>query len=377
MKKLGWILVIVLIVIGLVAVRMKRMHEKESAPLVKIVPPAVQVATVAEGRVVHTRHVLGTVIGSDEAEVAPRIMGRVLGVRVREGAMVKAGQLLAVIDPREIQDAVAQAEAEVAAAREALTAARSAYDAQHAATARDKTLFEAKAISQEQWDRSRAADEAAAARLEAARSQVTVAEKRLDQARTRLGYTRLTAPFDGVVSARLGDPGDLAVPGRPLLKMVHARGVRVRAEVPAEDFTTLRVGQPVTLSLGDMTVQAAVSRVFPAMGKAHLATFEVDLSEPPAGFVSGATVGVDLELQGAEGVRVPADALLDGENGSWVFKVVDGAVHPVKVTILARSLDDAVVQGGVAVGDSVVVARPSRLMTFADGAKVTVVGTES
>lgn len=377
MKKLGWILVILLIVIGLVAVRMKRMHEKESAPLVKIVPPAVQVATVAEGRVAHTRHVLGTVIGSDEAEVAPRIMGQVLKVLVREGAAVKAGQLLAVIDPREIQDAVAQAEAGVAAAKEGLAAARTAYDAQHAATARDKTLFEAKAISQEQWDRSRAADEAAAARLEAAKAQVTVAEKRLDQARTRLGYTRLTAPFSGVVSARLADPGDLAVPGRPVLKLVHHTGVRVRAEVPAEDFINLKVGQPVTLALGEVTVQAAVSRVFPAMGKAHLATFEVDLSDPPAGFVSGATVGVDLELHGAEGVRVPADALLDGENGSWVFKVADGVVHPVQVQILARSLDDAVLTGDVAVGDSVVVARPSRLMTLAEGSKVTVAGTKS
>ncbi len=376
MKRLGWILVIVLIAVGLVAVRMKRMHEKESAPLVTVVPPAVRVAAVTEGRVVRNRHVLGTVIGSDEAEVAPRVMGQVLKVTVREGDAVRAGQLLVVIDPRELQDAVAQAEAGLAAAREALAAARTAYDAQHAATARDTTLFGAKAISEEQWDRSRAADEAAAARLEAAKAKVTVAEKRLDQARTRLGYTRLTAPFAGVVSARLVDPGDLAVPGRPLVKLVRRRGVRVRAELPAEDFAALHVGQPVRLSLGDVAVRAAVSRVFPAMGKAHLATFEADLAEPPSGFVSGATVGVDVELAGAEGVRVPADALLDGEAGSFVFKVVDWAVHPVKVEVLARSLDDAVVSGDVAAGDSVVVARPSRLMTFADGMKVQVAGSE-
>ena len=373
MKKLGWIIVVILIVVGLVAVRMKRMHEKESAPLVTIVPPAVQVAPVAEGRVVHTRHVLGTVIGSDEAAVAPRVMAQVTDVAVREGAAVRKGQLLAQLDPRELQDAVAQAEAGVQAAKEGLAAAETAFQAQHDATARDKKLFEAKAISQEQWDRSRAADKAMAARLEAAKAQLEVAGRRLDQAKTRLGYCRLTAPFDGVVAARLADPGDLAVPGKPLLKIVRHSGVRVRADLPPEDFTFLKVGQPLVLVLNDVTVDAKISRVFPAMGRSHLAAFEADLSDAPAGFVSGATVGVDLELRGAEGVRVPADALLEGESGSFVFKVAGDTVHPVQVRILARSLDDAVVQGDVAAGDTVITARPSRLMTFTDGVKVNVV----
>ncbi len=372
MKKFGWILVVILIAAGLVVVRMKRMNQKESAPLVKIVPPTVEVATVSEGQVVHSRHVLGRVIGSDEAAVAPRIMGQVLKVRVREGDTVKPGQVLVEIDPREIQDAVSQAEAGVAAAKEAVAATQTGYDTQHSATARDKILFEAKAIAAEQWDRSRAADQAAAARLEAARARLTVSEKQLDQAKTRLGYTRLQAPFSGVVSARLADPGALAVPGKPLVKLVHHSGVRVRAEVPPEDFSVLKIGQPLRLSLGDISISAQVSRVFPAMGASHLATFEADLSEPPPGFVSGATVGVDLELKGAEGVRVPADALLDGENGSFVFKLEGESIHPLKVDILARSMEDAVISGDLSVGDRVVVARPSRLMTLAEGMKVRV-----
>jgi len=377
MKRLGWIIVVILIAAGLVAVRMKRMHQKESAPLVKIVPPTVETATVNEGRVVHSRHVLGTVIGSDEAAVSPRVMAQIMSVKVREGAAVRKGQLLAQLDPRELEDAVAQAEAGVQAATEGLTAAKTAFRAQHDATARDKKLFEAKAISQEQWDRSQAADEAAAARLQAAQSQLEVAQKHLDQAKTRLGYCRLTAPFDGVVAARLADPGDLGIPGKPVLKLVRHSGVRVRADVPPEDFTSLKVGQPLTLALGDVTIPATIARVFPAMGRSHLAAFETDIADPPPGFVSGATVGVDLELKGAEGARVPADALLEGDSGAYVFKVVKNVVHPVSVKILARSLDDAVVQGDVGVGDTLIVARPSRLMTFADGMKVNPVSGSS
>jgi RND family efflux transporter MFP subunit len=377
MKRSVWIVIVVVIAATLVAVRVKRMREKENAPLISAPPVAVDTTTVTHGSVVRSRHVLGTVLGTDEADIAPRVMAQVMEVRVREGDPVTRGELLATLDARELEDAVAEAEAEVEAAKEGLAAAETARATQRDATARDKRLVEAKAISQEQWDHSRAADAASAARLEAARAQVEVAVKRLDQARTRLDYCRLTAPVTGVVARRLADPGDLGVPGKPLLEIVRQERVRVRASVPPENLTDLEVGRPLTLTLGDLSVDAVVSRVFPAMGNSHLAAFEADLTSPPPGFVSGATVGVDVHLSSAEGLTVPGDALLEGERGAWVFKVADGTVHPVRVTVVDRSHDAAVVNGPLSAGEAVIVARPSRLMTFADGMKVKVAESES
>lgn len=377
MKKSIWIVVVVVIVAALVAVRVKRMKEKEDAPLVAESAVAVNTSVVSEGIVVHTHHVLGTVVGADEADVSPRVMAQVLEVKVREGDTVTRGDLLVLLDARELEDVEAEAEAGVQAAKEALAAAEIGYNAQRDATARDKRLYEAKAISQEQWDRSRATEAASAAQLEAARAQVEVAGKRLDQAQTRHGYCRLTAPVAGVVARRLADPGDLAVPGKAVLEIVDQRNIRVRASVPPADLTDLQAGRPVTLTLGERSVSAAVSRVFPAMGESHLAAFEVDLASPPPGFVSGATVGVDVQLSSAAGLAVPVDALLEGSSGAWVFRVVDGTVHPVEVTVVDRSSDAVVVTGSLAAGDIVVVARPSRLMTFADGMKVQVAGRES
>ena len=63
-----------------------------------------------------------------------------------------------------------------------------------------------------------------------------MAQKRLELAKTRLGYSQITAPLNGVVARRLADPGDLAVPGKPLFKLVRQESVRVRAELPPEDF---------------------------------------------------------------------------------------------------------------------------------------------
>ena len=275
---------------------------------------------------------------------------------VREGERVSRGQLLVELDGREQQDSFDAAEA-------GLDAARIAAQTQAEATVRDQVLFEAKAISQEQWDRSRSL----AAALDAG---LATARKNLEQARTRLSYTRLVAPVDGVVTARLVDPGDLAVPGKPVLGVVQQDDVRVRAKLPQEDLARLQIGQTLTLTLGETTVTAQVSRIFPAMDRNHLAVFEADLAGPPAEFVAGATVGVDIAFASAEGLSVPVSAVLDGRNGTWVFKIQDGKVLPVPVTILSAGSERIAVNGSLGVGDQVVTARPSRLMMLSEGEPV-------
>ena len=161
--------------------------------------------------------------------------------------------------------------------------------------------------------------------------------------------------WPGGVPARLADPGDLAVPGKPLLRVVRQSAVRVRGSIPPELMTRLRPGTPVDLTLGDERVKATVSRIFPAMQGSHLATFEIDVRHPTPGYVAGATVGVDLHLQSGAGLLVPLDALLEGDAGTHAF-VVDHAgdgsptLRAVALTVTTRSLDQAVVEGRVPVG---------------------------
>lgn len=349
-----------LVAAGLVAVRVRRVHQKDGAALVPVVAPAVTTASITTDRVSQTRHALGRVFGADEADVAPQVMARILEVSGREGELVRPNQILAVLDDGEFQNAVAEAEA-------LLAAAQAAWQVQRDVTARDRQLLAVKGLAQEQWDRSQAAEVAA-------RAQRQVAERRLDQARLRLAYCRIVSPVEGVVARRLADPGDLAVPGKPLFKVIRQQSVRVRAELPPEDLPGLRPGLPVTLSGAAGSFAATVTRVFPAMGDNHLAAIEVDVAQPPAGFVSGATVGVDLEVGAGAGLSVPAGALLEGVDRAWVFTVdAQNKVRPVQVQVLARSADRVAVTGeGLQAGMAVIVARPSRLMTFAAGMLVTI-----
>ena len=340
----------------LVIVRAKRLRQMENAPLLTTPSLPVNVATVTWSRVVQTVHVLGTVRGADEVPVAAQVTARVMRVPVREGDRVKAGQLLTQLDPRQFQDVVTADQA-------ALAAAKVAHRVEQAITERYRKLYAVQAISLERWQNSQAAAATALA-------QLITARERLHEAETQLGYCRITAPMDGVVARRLVDPGDLALPGKPLLEFVRQNTVRVRAELPPGDWTRLQVGQPVTLTWPSHFLKAAVSRVFPAMNGSQLATIEVDVAQPPAGFVSGATIGVDVAMTSAVGLTVPQDALLESRRGAWVFLVRNGAVQPVKVRLGAQSFTRALVFGALRAGEPVIEAEPSRLMMLAAGMKV-------
>jgi RND family efflux transporter MFP subunit len=358
--KRKWVagLVVGALVVGLAAVRVKRAREKAGAPTLAPVAAAVEVAPVREGSVTETRHFLGEVSGAEEALVSSRILAPVIGVAVREGDPVRRGQELVRLEAGELDTAVRAAAAGVSSADVASAAQRDA-------SARDRVLFEAKAISQEDWDRSRSNETAAESRLVAAREG-------LDAARLRRDYAVIAAPFDGVVARRDVDPGDLAVPGKALLTLVRRGGVRVRVKLPGEMLSGLAVGMPLFLDAPAGRVEGRVTRVFPAMDASHLATVEAELAAAPAGLVSGATVGVDVPVASAAGWVVPDRALLEGETGTFVFRVSDGRAHPVSVHVASRSQEAAVVTGPLQDRDRVIVAQPSRLMTLAEGTPVTI-----
>ncbi len=365
MKTKHWIGIGVAIgVIGMLAVIwVKWVRQQEGAPLSEPCPIPVQVCPVTTGTVDQVRHVLGTAYGMEEIEIIPQVMAQIVSIPVREGQYVHKGELLVKLDDRDFASAIAQAEA-------AVIAARSAYETQKAATERDRKLFEVKAISQEQWEWSQEREATAKARLE-------IARKQLELAKTRLSYCWLVAPSDGVITARLADPGDLAMPGKPILKMATSRRIRVRAALPSEDDLFLRPGTPVILQAMGTKLQSRVTRVFPATSTNHLIQIECDLDSPPTGWVPGLRLDVDVILRSASGLRVPNTALLEGSQGDWVFVIQNSRVHPRKVKVVLQGSECSIVEGELQIGDLVVVGQPLMLMTLSEGAAVTVLQTNN
>ncbi|HEY0456631.1 MAG TPA: HlyD family secretion protein, partial [Verrucomicrobiae bacterium] len=195
--------------------------------------------------------------------VIPQVSGYITEVLVNDNERVTAGQVLARIDPREIQARLHTAEAALqtatAAARESKATADAALancEKGAADLARNKQLFERNTITPQEIQASQTAAEAISANYRAALSQVSAAEAmvaqrqaELDYAKLQLAFTVLKAPVAGIVSRKTVEPGQYVQPGQGLLAITSDTDVWVVANFKETQLKTLRVGQPVALKV--------------------------------------------------------------------------------------------------------------------------------
>jgi RND family efflux transporter MFP subunit len=224
----------------------------------------------------------GSVRASQRAELATRLAGTIEGVRVRAGDRVAAGQVLLTLD---------------AASPEAgLSQARAALDLAARTLRRMERLHADSAVPLAQLDAARAAHDQAEAQVRAARVEQ--------------GYAALRAPFAGVVTARLTDPGDLATPGRPLLVIEAAGRREIVVGVPDELAARITRGLvvPVRIGSSERRVEARVLAVVPA-ADAGTRTVEVRLDAGEA-LIPGAAAVAEFPLGPLPTILIPDRTLL-------------------------------------------------------------------
>lgn len=375
--KLRTLLVPVLVVVVialLVMVRGVRVEDRESEPLLQMPAVSVDVASVRQGTVVRRLALQGTVTAATSADLAPRLTAPVVERRVEPGDRVSRGQLLLRLDDRRLVAEVKRLESEVAAAGADLRSAEDAWRDQRRVTDRDRILAAAGAISTEALERSETTASRAGSAAAAAASRRDALEQALLAARERLDDANLTAPWDGEIVDVALSSGDLAVAGRPCLRLVRDGAYRVRARLPQDALAELRVGDPVTLRHGGAELAAGIGRVSAGLDPSGLGSVEVDLDDAPFGLPDGASLEVIFRIASADGLTVPLRALLSGQRGTFVFAVDDegdaSVVRVVTVEPLLRGEGAAAVRGNLREGDQVIVAHPSVLMTLADGQTV-------
>jgi RND family efflux transporter MFP subunit len=254
-------------------------------------------------------------------------------------------------------------EAEIERARSELWILKASFE-------RSRALWERRNIAKQTFDEARAA-------YSQARHRVESLEEQKARIRTRLRYTVLKAPFDGVITVRYQEPGDMAAPGRPVLGLENPdAGYKVLVRVPTRILYRIGPGTGAVLDHDDDRLAAAVSRILPAVeAGTGLAVLEIAVESPPFGLPSGSVVGVDLIAARTDGLIVPARALLRQQDSSHVYVLGAGdRVRPVPVEILGRSNDRAAVSGDLEAGDRVVTADESLLLGLAAGQEVRPVG---
>ncbi|MGE0407061.1 MAG: efflux RND transporter periplasmic adaptor subunit [Candidatus Korobacteraceae bacterium] len=249
------------------------------------------VVMVAEPAVVPDYiEVVGTVRAAETSHLSSQVVGTIVAIHVREASRVKRGDVLAVIDNAPAQAEVERAAAMVQAASRELAAADSELDLARTTFQRFQALIVRKSVSPQEFEEVKARLQSTEARRDAARASHTAAEATLAQARVRLGYSEIRAPFDGVVTARLADPGTLASPGTPLLVVENPSRFRLEAHVNESHSSAVRVGDSCSVTidaLGNKDLTAKVAQLVPAADAASR-TFlaKIDLPLEP-GLQSG------------------------------------------------------------------------------------------
>ena len=298
----------------------------EAAPGLAPVSVSVTEAWSEGAAVVHA----GRVEATQEAEVATRVTGTLRRIAVRVGDRVSAGQVLVVLDAGEVDARIQAARARMVLAER--TQGRIARLAEDGAASRQEL------------------DEATAA-LESARASLT-------EANAQEAYVRLSAPFGGVVTARHADPGDLAVPGRPVLSLMGTSGRRVAADLPAGLAGAVVVGSDVRVVGSEGEVETrSVSRVAPTLD-ATTRRFRVEVDLGPATDLAPGSV-VRLEFPGLGGASrwIPMDAVIRRGQLEGIFTVEDETLR-LRWLRLGRTVGDAVELLAGPAGPLRVVRRP-------------------
>lgn len=324
-------------------------------------PPEVNVVTVAPANIPATFEYVGQIAGIREIEVRPRVSGILEKWNYVEGTRVSAGQSLFTVDPAPFRAALAQADAQLAGAQARLSQA--ARDA-----ARLKPLWEAKAVSQKNYDDAVSAEQIAAADLKAAQAAVT-------ESRLNLSYTRVEAPISGITGRALQSEGSLVQAQQTLLTTISqinpAHVIFSFTESEHLKFTRAVSEGRLVLPKGgrfDVTLKLADGSEYAVVGKVDFTDVRVDTS---TGTIEARAVVANpkqllrpgqfarVQLAGAirpNAIAIPQRAVLEGPNTKIVLTVnAQGVVEPRPIKVGDWQGQDWIVTEGLAAGDQVIV----------------------
>jgi RND family efflux transporter MFP subunit len=282
--------------------------------------------------------ITGTVRAKSRAVIEAKISGRVLAMNATLGQFVKAGDVLATLDAQEMQ---ARAESAKAMLDQATSDER-----------RTASLVATNAVSKSDYD-------AAKARLEVAKASVS-------EAQTMLGYAKVTAPFDGVITRKLADQGDLAAPGKPLLDLENPAQLRVEADIPEALIASLKLGASLDVT---PKAKAIVAEISPT-GDPNSRTFPVKLDLPAGNTMRpGQFVRIAVPVREYEALVIPAAALVQRGQLQMVF-VNDNNIAKLRLIRTGRERSEGIeVLAGLDGGESLVTEGAAKLM---DGQPLTV-----
>ncbi len=361
---------------------------------------SVQVAAVEKTTIQQTIHTQAILFPRQQAAIVPKISAPVKKFLVKRGSPVRQGQLLAVLENRDLSAAAqenkgsyeqAQASYETTTAaglpEEIRKAEADAQQAQQVLDAQEKVfqsrqlLFEQGALPRKELDQSRvdvtqARNQSAITKkhldalmaigkqqeLKSAAGQLESAKGKYLGAEAQLSYSEIRSPMDGVITDRPLYPGEMAAAGTPLLTVMDLSSVIAKAHIPQNDAAALKGGDKGTMTVPGIEdpIEGKVTVVSPALDP-NSTTVEVwlEAKNPNHALKPGTSVQLSLTAQTVkDALVVPASSVITAPDGATVVMLAgsDGRAHQKAVKLGIRNGDDVQILEGVTASDKVVSA---------------------
>lgn len=322
-----------------------------------------------------------------DATVSSKVTGKVAEILVEEGMKVEKGQVLARLDDSNVQTGLRLAEARLEASKRALAEAEPALAYAEAELVRLRGLEQTRAVSKTDFERAEAEARGRRAGLERLKSEVTVAERQVDDWKQQVDDTIIRAPFAGVVTTKDSQPGEMISPisagggftRTGICTLVDMNSLEIEVDVGESFINRVKPGQPVEATLDaypDWKIPCKVIAIIPTADR-QKATVKVRVGFEQLDPRILPQMGVKVAFQSEEpaiavagnAVVVPKAAVQESNGKGIVWLVRDGKVERKAVGLGPSNRDEQVVTAGVSAGDTLVVGPPSDL---ADGKAVKV-----
>ncbi|NOY81247.1 MAG: efflux RND transporter periplasmic adaptor subunit [Kiritimatiellaeota bacterium] len=373
-RRLGRVLLVAAVAAALAAAArrmvLRRKRELARAPVYGERPVPVRVAEAVMRNVPVRLSYIAIVEPVHRANVSARLTATIEEVLFDEGDAVRSGAPLVTLDGRDIREGIAAVEGQIAQAQADLAGNEASVASLKRSVAfwdreaaRDRRLADRGSIpvsqaegTAEKANEFRGRYEATRKRSDAIRHLVRSLQSKKSEQETKLGYCTVRSPYDGIVTHRLVDPGDLAVPGRPLMVVEDRSRLKLAFDVPQDDVPSLRTGLSVEFRVGEAVRRTKITLVYPSLDAARMTRVEALLGEESgAGLVCGAYVPLVVELRTLMRVTVvPASSVVAGPaHAPFAFVVRGDRLETRSLTVLASCGKGRAVRG-IAPGERVV-----------------------
>jgi RND family efflux transporter MFP subunit len=303
-------------------------------------PPAAisaHVLTVRETTAQPQVELVATIQPVLQATVAAKVTGTITELPVILGSRVKKGDLLLKISADEISARVMQAKAQLDQARRNYT--------------REKKLLRKNATTAET--------------VKSMQDMLAVAKASFREAKTMLNYTSITAPFDGIITKKLVNSGDLATPGTPLLRLENDTNLQAVTAIPESLVSLMKTGDDLDIHVpsAHLTTTGQIAEIAPAADPmTRTSEVKIDLRHDPA-LRSGQFARITLPIDSAPTLLIPQSAVVPFGQMDKVFVLEDGRAQLRLVRTGATSGDQVEILAGIRPGDTIIVDNNALLVS--------------